>query len=257
MRLYNSSRAAAFAVGATLLGIVATVSPASAQVQVYFNNFDGTETFGAGITGGLSGITTTEAVQGFAGLGPVGNQFSGNFLRNQTAGNPASLTTLTLNNLPAHTSVDIDFLLAVIDSWDGVQAPDIFNVRVNNTVIFNPSFAIASGSSNYTPPAGGDIGGGATQRGFNGGWNDLAYNMYLEPLLGSVPHTASTLTIDIFASGGGWQGGIDESWAVDNLRVTLGGVTATAAPEAHTAAFVATGLLPLLGVALRRRRGKV
>lgn len=229
-------------------------APAHAQIQVYFNNFDGTETLSSGAAGSFSGVTTTEGVQGFGGLGPAGNQFSGSFLRNQTTGNPAAPTVLTLTNLPGHTSIDVDFLLGVIDSWDGQQAPDIFNVTVDGTPVFTPSFAVASGTSNYTPPAGGDIGGGSQQRGFNGGFNDQAYNMYVEPSLNNISHSASTLTISWFASGAGWQGGADESWAIENVRVTLNG-TAVAAPEPGTLGLAALGALPLAGgLWLRRRR---
>ena len=38
--------------------------------------------------------------------------------------------------------------------------------------------------------------------------------------LKGIAHTSDTLTIDFFASGSGWQGGNDESWAIDNLQVT-------------------------------------
>ena len=32
---------------------------------------------------------------------------------------PTGVATLTLTDLPAHTSVDLSFLLAIIDTWDG------------------------------------------------------------------------------------------------------------------------------------------
>jgi energy-converting hydrogenase Eha subunit G len=97
-----------------------------APLTVYSNNFDGIEIFAAGVTGGLSGITGTVGVEGFAGLGSVGNQFSGNLLLNGS-GDLARFnvtptpTTLTLSNLPAHTSRDVNFLLAIIDSWDSTN----------------------------------------------------------------------------------------------------------------------------------------
>ena len=127
------------------------------------------------------------------------------------------------------TSVDVDFLLAVLDSWDGSNgspAPDIFNVRVDGTVVFSHTFAIASGTSDYTPPPGGLLSSG-TNLGFNPSWADQAFNMYLEPALHGIAHTASTLTIDFYASGAGWQGGDDESWAIENVRVSANLVAAT------------------------------
>jgi hypothetical protein len=55
------------------------------------------------------------------------NVFAGQFISNTTGGNeggnptgtPGQPTTLTLTNLPPHDSIDLNFLLAIIDSWDG------------------------------------------------------------------------------------------------------------------------------------------
>ena len=47
----------------------------------------------------------------------------------------------------------------------------------------------------------------------------------------NIPHTGATLIVEWFASGAGWQGENvifaythDESWAIDNVRVTLNDV---------------------------------
>ena len=101
-------------------------STSSADISVFADDFDGGQTTSSGVTAAFSGITNIESVQGYAGIGPGSNQFSGNFLRNQTGGlpsigTPGSMTTLTLSDLPAHTSIDIDFLLATIDTWDGID----------------------------------------------------------------------------------------------------------------------------------------
>jgi len=45
--------------------------------------------------------------------------------------------------------------------------------------------------------------------------------MGLDPVFQNIPHTAGTLTIEWFAGGSGWQGGSDESWAIDNVEVIL------------------------------------
>ncbi len=70
----------------------------------------------------MSGGGGGEHVAGYSGLGEAGKQFDGQFWRNATgiAGNDEQTpTVLTLNNLPEHSSLSIEFLLAVIDSWDG------------------------------------------------------------------------------------------------------------------------------------------
>jgi len=58
--------------------------------------------------------------------------------------------------------------------------------------------------------------------GFNPGTtfhDDSAYNMYVEPAFANIGHTSGTLVISWFADGAGWQGGNDESWAIDNVQI--------------------------------------
>ena len=88
----------------------------------------------------ISGVTTTQPVQGYAGLGPTDDKFGGNFLRIADGASPTGVATLTLTDLPAHTSVDLSFLLAIIDTWDGSGSappqPDFFNVTVDGAPVF-------------------------------------------------------------------------------------------------------------------------
>src|SRR5689334_17970277 len=58
-----------------------------------------------------------------AGVGQYANYgFSGSFLWNQTGGpsngTPGLASVLTLTDLPPHHSIDLNFLLAIIDTWD-------------------------------------------------------------------------------------------------------------------------------------------
>src|SRR5467141_3538829 len=121
-----------FALAAVVV-FMATASHA-VPVTVYFNDFDGSQVFGSGVTGaGLNGVTTTESSQSLPA------PFAGNILRNTNVGNPAAASSIQLLGLPAHNSIDINFLLAFIDSWDstdGSPAPDYFNVNLNGVNIF-------------------------------------------------------------------------------------------------------------------------
>jgi hypothetical protein len=207
--------------------LLACLVPAGAMAgTVYFNDFDGGLTVASGVVATLSGVTSTTLVQGYMGLGPVGNQFGGDFLRNPSA-YPAQSTTLTLTGLPAHTSVNVNFLLGLIESWDGYGTGwwglDTFNVNVDGVSVFSQVFAIASGYMTYLPPSGVLLSSGSHLGSFGGpdNWPDNAYNMYLEPAFQNIAHTGSSLTIDWFASGDGWQGYDDESWAIENVRVDL------------------------------------
>jgi fibro-slime domain-containing protein/RHS repeat-associated protein len=178
-----------------------------------------------------SGVTTIEPVQGYAGIGPTANVFSGSFLRNTTGGtpqgSPGSKSTLTLRNLPAHTSVDVSFLLAAIDSWDGNtnQGPDFFNVEVDGRTIFRHTIDISTNDpkdETYAPPPGGLLTPRPyPQLGFLSGgyYADAAFDLGADPTFRSIPHSSDTLTINWFADGAGWQW--DETWAIENLEVTL------------------------------------
>ncbi|MCA8929131.1 MAG: PEP-CTERM sorting domain-containing protein [Alphaproteobacteria bacterium] len=223
----------------------------AAPLQVYFNDMDGGETFGAGVTGSFMDPvgTVIESVQGFAGLGLPGNQFSGDFARNISNSHPGSSLTLQLNNLPSHDSVDIGFLFAAIDSWDsdnGSVSPDWFEVLVDGALITARTFANASGSN--TSSFGVDIGSGLVNRGFSS-YSDRAFDTNSDPAL-DVAHSASTLTVEFRSNGAGWQGGSDESWAIDNLNVSIN--TTAAVPEP---AGLALALGGVLGIAALRRRG--
>jgi len=177
--------------------------------------------FNLGIDPEFSTTGSLEAVQGYSSYG-----FGGNFLRNDDV--PATTTTLTLTSLPAHDSVDIGFLLAVIDSWDGKEcrpevSPDIFNVKVDGVLVFSEYLENSTcGTQSYVPSA--VALARHVQLGFNTGstyFLDSAYDMGLESVFQNIPHTDDTLTIEWFASGGGWQGGDDESWAIDNVEVSI------------------------------------
>ncbi|MCL4222190.1 MAG: hypothetical protein KJZ65_12570 [Phycisphaerales bacterium] len=194
---------------------VAFSSVALAQeVQVFYTDFD------SGLAPEITGVASIESVQGFAGLGNTGNIFSGNLLRNDAVN---GATVITLTNLPTHEAISISFLLAVLDSWDsinGSRSPDYFNVIVDGVTVFQTTFAQASGNVNYQPPAGGLI-APLANRGWNSSWGDAGYDMSFEPALSLIPHTASTVVVQIVANGAGYQGGNDESFGIDNLSISV------------------------------------
>ncbi len=221
-----------FGTALLLLAISTSTINANNPGQVYFNDFDGGVILAPGVTDALGGITNLESVQGYAGSGVGGNVFGGNFLRNTTGGydsvsglmgTPGSPTTLTLTGLPPHTSIDLNFLLAIMDSWDGGNGdygPDILTVSVGGVIVFSETFGF--GDPSFVPPPGVLL-TEETALGFNAGWLDAAYDMSVNPTFEGIAHTSSTLTIEWVASGDGWQGIDDESWAIDNLEVALDG----------------------------------
>jgi hypothetical protein len=84
----------------------------------------------------------------------------GLFLRNQSADGLKGASVLTLKGLPEHTSLDVSFLLAIIDSWDGSGevGPDFFNVEVDGKLIFSQTFSNVEGKTQtYVAPSGSEL----------------------------------------------------------------------------------------------------
>ncbi len=222
--------------------------------------------FNNGVPTEFSGITVLESVHGYAGIGTGSNTFSGDFLQNTSGGlatgmtgTPGTPTVLTLTDLPSHYSLNINFLLAIIDSWDGLSndppfdsfVPDYFEVRVDGATIFLETFDnFVGGDGTYIPPPGVALTPTPLQLGFNPGpdFLETAYNMGLDSAFQNIPHTSSTLTIEWLAYGDGWQGGGDESWAIDNVDVTVN------TPEPSTVCLLLFGIISLGYSGFRRRR---
>lgn len=211
---------------------------------VYSNDFDGNVQTSAGTTVNISGGTTS-------GGGITDSQgydakpfFGGDFWR-ITA--PNDVLEFDLSNLPSHGSVSVCFSLAMMDSWDGTNTqygPDIINVAIldGTTQIAGLSEAYFGGNA---PSTGVDsIVVQNEQLGFNNGtqswWNDDGYRMCFNDLT----HSSGDLTLRFWASGAGFQGGNDESFAIDELMIT-------ATPEPTSVAYLLPTFLALL---FRRKR---
>ena len=229
-----------------MLAALGAVSPVLASTPVFSTSFDAD--LPSEISAGTAQIT---GVQGYAGYGPVGNQFGGSFLRSAT-GNEV---TLTLNNLQAHSAISLGFLFAAIDSLDGTGTfpqGDFFHVKLDGVTIFRESFANAASwqIQSYTPPAGVQL-ARHVDLGFSGPgsyYTDSAYNLAADPTFQNIAHTSSSAVFSFVVEGNGIQHLTDESWAMDNLTVAV-----TPVPEPEAWAMLAAGL-GLLGGAVRRRK---
>lgn len=235
--------AAAFILSAISSAVNAT------PTQVFYSDFNGA--LPAEINPGTATLT---GVQGYAGLGPVGNQFGGNFLRSATG----NTVTLSLAGLPTHDTISLEFLLAAIDSLDGTgtfPAGDFFKIVFDGVTLFSESFANADLSQiqSYVPSTGVQL-ARRVDLGFSGPggyYTDSAYNLGADPRFANFAHTGSTATIDFFIFGPGNQSLDDESWAMDNLRVSVTTARATV-PEPASLALLGIGFAGL-GVMRRRK----
>lgn len=190
---------------------------ASAQTTVLTTDFTGS--LPAAITAGSAQL---ESVQGFAGLGPIGNSFGGTFLRSETG----NVVTIQLSGLPPHNAIQLDFLFAAIDSLDGTgsfPAGDFLAIRIDGNTWFRESFANASAGQiqSYVPPPGVEL-ARRIDLGFSGPgsyYTDSAYWLGGDPAFQAIGHTSANLTITMQIEGAGIQSLGDESWGIDNLTI--------------------------------------
>lgn len=234
---------------AIALALSASITTASATpVEVFYTDFNGA--LPTEISPGTASLT---GVQGYAGLGPVGNQFSGDFLRSATG----NTVTLALTGLPTHDTISLSFLFAAIDSLDGTgtfPAGDFFKIVFDGVTLFSESFANAllSQTQSYSPPAGVEL-ARHVDLGFSGPgsyYTDSAYNFGADPRFANFAHTSSSATIEFFIFGEGNQSLDDESWAMDNLRVSVT-TRGSEVPEPASFALLALGLA---GLGFSRRK---
>jgi hypothetical protein len=226
VRLSKLRRAAA-------LSLLATVGTAVSAATLYSNDFEAN-------ANGFSFAGSLKPSAGYAAFG-----FGSQLWHDDNGVGVASMLTV---NLPsAATSVVMSFSLAVIDSWDDGSfccGPDKFYVSVDGVTVFSQVFDNYLNAGPSVAPGLVSLAYGSNL-GFNPSYNDAAYTVTLN--LGGL--SAGVHRIQFTPSGApGWQGGTDESWAIDNLVIT-GDIAAV--PEPQSYALMLGGLAAMV---LRRRK---
>jgi hypothetical protein len=159
--------------------------------------------------------------------------------------------TLSLTGIPTHDSITVNFDLILWDSWDGENTrwgKDYQGLQADNTQVYEYTFSNFSQTNQTNPDLSRQLYGkfGGNQR-----WQDSLYENYNDGF--TFDHTASTLTLSFY--GRHLQGLQDESWSLDNIRVSTGGSGQTApVPEPATMLLFATGLAGLVGRGLKKKK---
>jgi hypothetical protein len=223
--------------------LTALLSAPVAAATLYWNNFEGQSK-------ALEGAGARTDTLGYKDLG-----LQNHLWRNDVAGGGAANASSLSFRLDATHAVRLNFDLAIIDSWDQTDnfGPDTFNITVDGQAVFSRIFT--GHFDAFTTPT---IDPALTTMSFgsklakygdwNDDWDDAAYAVSL--LLGEMG--AGDHTLSFYASGPVWQGGYDESFGLDNIRITSlngDGVGAresvAAVPEPHALGLVAIAVLCL------------
>ena len=234
------------------------------------------------VTGSSSSVSTrglpdaaSAAAQAHVGSGFLG-EFGGN-----------DQVRLHLNNLPTGAlSISIAFDVYLLRSWDGMSAQysgdDLFGFGYNGTKLLEASFSNGSQQQSYCPGASmsscnatfGSVGSLKNQLGFGFGlWTEEDQSGFIaQSLVYQFPdfrmspfqYEGDSIDFSFFSRGlqirdealpNGYdkQGTpvryVDESWGIDNLRITVSQV-----PEPATLALTLAGLIAVLASRVRRPR---
>jgi len=159
------------------------------------------------------------------------------------------VTTFSAGGLGAHTALHVSFDLAFLDSWDSYLppgnccSPDVLTVAPDGVAPLSLTWNGGNGGAPVVFCPGTLVVAGNFAVSF---WDDAVVHYDF-----IIPHSSSSWLMNISAGGGGWQGGDDESWGIDNFH--LGAISRGGVPEPATWTMMILGFGAARSV-LRRRR---
>lgn len=227
---------------------------AAAQSVVYSNNFDANVAFGASLNATTSSDDFSQFETATTGSWNASG-WNGLFAVNRSGGNPAAFNTISIGGLQANSQVTIDsMVVGFLESWDssnGSVAPDYLDVVINGALVTQLTTNNTSGSVEFY--AGGTrIAYRDQVNNENFGFSDTLVDLSTATFANSFADASGNWSIAFRASGNGWQGGGDEAWGIDNIRILGIEAGAGAVPEPSAWALLILGF-GLVGGAMRRR----
>jgi len=125
----------------------------------------------------------------------------------------SSNSQVTLNTIVGNLYL-LEFDLYALDSWDGNNENDFFNVSINNQQVFHETLTNNLGyTQTFRLP---DTGGIGTNLGFVSDYSDSIYRKI--PLVFTATQTTTQIQ---FSDSHIYTAGLnDESWGIDNVKVT-------------------------------------
>lgn len=185
---------------------------------------------------------------------PAATFGQGHLYNNTTLTGDPGASVLSLTGLGAHTGLGLTLDFLAWNSWDGAVGAfpqtDIFEILLDGVTVLAISPNNASGVAAIPPEA--TLTFGPAPYGFGDSPPFFDRDTVYSITLGNLGHVSSNAIFSFRVNGIGWQGGSDEAFGLDNVRVSLAGASG-AVPEPATWLTMILGF-GLLGAGLRTRR---
>ena len=225
------------------LAVTAAALAVPAAAQTVF-----TTDFESGVPTEISGEGTIQT----PGTLPSAAFGEGHLYNGTTVTGAAGATFLTLGGLPSHDALSLEFDFLAWNSWDGstqgFPQGDFFEILLDGTLIASISPNNASGT--LFVPGSATLIFGPAPYGFGDSSPFFDRDTVYRVTLAGLTHTSPDALFTFQVGGSGWQGGSDEAFGLDNIRVNA---SLSAVPEPSTWALLILGF-GAIGACRRRVR---